>query len=301
MAENPGKSLQRRLESLRAAGIKKEPISVPEPSEEYEQNEHRFHRDTPYHDFRTAIPPPPQLSTSVNYEPIREQFLNKTLTADHIIQRVQERGIVPRHIRRDSQMDSVYNRAQDIQNRLRGQQDDQNYYARMPIDIDESRILPNNSSPLVQSNNYSLYSFQAHEGNVRNVMVENNPYHLIPFQVRNVSSRIGANLEKINEAILDSEGKKRKPDKAATASINEHEINNETDESTSKESVRKEVREETSRKKLVENSTQTTENTGDLHFFITSNELKDLSEKKKKILLEFMDVSLAKLIYRRLD
>jgi len=258
-------SISKRLELIRKS-IKVEPL---DDGSSVDNSERRI-RDV-------------EQSTS-NKEALRDQFLNKTLSAQNIIE--TSSGNQHRPIKHETQqIAGVYNRAEDINARLRGHFKD-SFYAHIPENLNEPSIASDrHESPLVRNNNNSIYDFQASSDNVKDVMMNCNPHRDIPYKAQRMGNVIGANLESIKKSMLEESIKRKIPPPPAFSEPKSRKIGMQASSSKENRSI-----DRGSRREMKDQCVETTTNTGSLQFEITSNELENLSEEKKVILLEFMKV-----------
>jgi hypothetical protein len=220
-----------------------------------------------------------------NNEALRNKFLDRTLTAQDVIG--SSSGIVDnRNVKHAStQLAGVYNRADDINARLRGNANNSTFYAHVPENLNEP-VIPSSrhESPLVQNNNNSMFKFQASSENLEDVMINSNPNRDIPYKVHGRANVIGANLQLIKKALIEDKQKRKIPPPPAFSEPKVRKVEYNVQASTSKEDS---SNDRSSRVDMVDKCIQTV-NTGSLQFEITANELQNLSEEKKVILLEFM-------------
>ncbi|XP_070492129.1 uncharacterized protein [Chironomus tepperi] len=264
-------SIGKRLEEIRKS-IKLEPI-------EFSNNE-ESHRFGNYRQVPGFHPNP-----SNNNEALREQFLNKTLSASNVIGALSGK-VDTRNIHHETnQIAGVYNRAEDINARLRGNLNNSSFYAHIPENLNEPTIASRrHESPLVQNNNNAMFNFQASTDNVKDVMLKSNPHRDIPYKVHSTAKNIGANIQLIKKSLEECE-KRKIPPPPAFSEVKSRKVDSSVQPSTSKESS---TNDRVSCKEMKDKCVETTVNTGSLKFEITSNELENLSEEKKVILLEFM-------------
>lgn len=220
-----------------------------------------------------------------NNNALREQFLNKTLTSQNVIGALSGR-VDTRHIKHENnQIAGVYNRAEDVNARLRGNVNNSTFYAHVPQNLKEPPMASSrHESPLVQNNNNAMFNFQASTENKNDVMMNSNPYRDVPYKVQSTGSIIGANLEMIKKSMTEKKKRKISPPLACPPSI-PYKIDTNIKESTSDSTYNRGVH-----KEMIDKCVGTTVNTGTLQFEITSNELQNLNEEKKVLLLEFMKV-----------
>ncbi|CAG9804129.1 unnamed protein product [Chironomus riparius] len=226
-----------------------------------------------------------QQNPSINNEALRNQFLNKILTAQDVIG--SSSMIDKRNVKHAStQLAGVYNRAEDINARLKGNSNNSPFYAHVPENSNEPAIPGDrHESPLVQNNNNAMFKFQASSENVEDVMIKSNPNRDIPYKAHRTANIIGANLQLIKKSIKEEKQKRKIPPPPAFSEPKVRRVEYNVQASTSKDDN---SNDRSSRVDMVDKCVQTTVNTGTLQFEITANELQNLSEEKKIILLEFM-------------
>ena len=269
-------SISKRLAEIRKS-LKTEPIEFNTDDGNRSENQGRIQDVQP--------------NPSNNNEALRNQFLNKTLTAQDVIGS-SSRMVDNRNVKHAStQLAGVYNRAEDINARLRGNSNNSTFYAHVPENLNEPVISTGrHESPLVQNNNNSMFKFQASSENVENVMINTNPNRTIPYKLHRTANNIGGNLQLIKKSIAEEKQKRKIPPPPAFSEPKVRKVDyNAVQASTSKEDS---PNDRSSRVDMVDKCIQTTVNTGTLQFEITQNELQNLSEEKKVILLEFMKVTL---------
>lgn len=221
--------------------------------------------------------------SSSNKEALRDQFLKKTLSAQNIIDTsINNQNRPIKH--ETMQIAGVYNRAEDINARLGGHFKD-SFYAHIPENLNEASIASDrHESPLVRNNNNSIYDFQVSSDNV-NVMMKSNPHRDIPYKAQRIGKVIGANIESIKKTMKEESMKRKIPPPPAFSELKSRKTDMQASSSKENRSNDRGLRRE-----MKDQCVETTVNTGSLQFEITSNELENLSEEKKVILLEFMKV-----------
>lgn len=232
--------------------------------------------------------PGPSNNNRNNNIALREQFLNKTLTAQNVIGALSGRVDTRLNKHENNQIAGIYNRAEDVSARLGGHLNNSSFYAHVPQNLKEPTMTSSrHESPLVLNNNNAMFNFQASTENKNDVMMNSNPYRDIPYKVQNTANIIGANLEMIKKSI-EKKNKRKIPPPPVYLQSKSDKIDTNIEASTSLENC---TNNHSVRKEMKDQCVGTTVNTGTLQFEITSNELLNLNEEKKMILLEFMTVS----------